>query len=42
MNLSRTKPEPCLEDRQAWAGSCRQLVLGFAEGSFQRANLKVK
>lgn len=27
---------------KAWAGTCRQLVLGFADGTFQRANFKLK
>ena len=27
---------------KAWKGSCRQLVLGFADGSFQRANFMFK
>ena len=27
---------------KAWAGTCRQLVLGFADGTFERANFKLK
>ena len=27
---------------KAWAGTCRQLVLGFADGTYQRANFKLK
>jgi hypothetical protein len=27
---------------KAWAGTCRQLVVGFADGSFGRANFKFK
>jgi hypothetical protein len=27
---------------KAWAGTCRQLVLGLADGTFQRANFKLK
>jgi len=27
---------------KVWAGTCRQLVLGLADGSFQRANFKFK
>jgi len=27
---------------KAWAGTCRQLVIGFADGSFARANFKFK
>jgi len=27
---------------KGWAGTCRQLVLGFADGSVQRANFKLK
>ena len=27
---------------KAWVGACRQLVLGFADGSIQRANFKLK
>ena len=27
---------------KAWAGTCRQLVIQFADGSVQRANFKFK
>jgi hypothetical protein len=27
---------------KAWSGTCRQLVIGFVDGTFQRANFKLK